>query len=76
MLEIICSPAFSLFNVYCSSLLSTDTAAKRRKDDCEKLSRSTMTSFNLETRSYFKKGPRSSTQNDFTMIVQNLKNFT
>ena len=38
MLKIICSPAFSLFNdVICSSLLSTDTAARAHKDDRKKL---------------------------------------
>ena len=54
--EIICSPAFSLFNdVICSSLFSTDTAARGRKDERKILSRLTMTSCNFETRSYFKK---------------------
>ena len=40
--EIICSSTFFLFNgVFCSSLLSTVTAARGRKDDCKKLSWST-----------------------------------
>ena len=70
--NIICSAAFSLStDVICGCLLSTFTAAGGRKKQCENFDRSTMTSYNLKTRSNNRK--RASLSHSKMISLHNIK---